>query len=76
MTVKLNGLPVVVDGVPVIAPVPVLRLRPVGRVPVETPKVIAPVPPVSLMDWLYAWPTVQFGSDAVVMLGTALMVTL
>ena len=38
VTVKLNGLPVVVDGVPVTAPVLVFRPRPVGRVPVETPR--------------------------------------
>ena len=38
-TVKLKGLPVVVEGVPVIAPVELLRVNPVGRLPAVTAKV-------------------------------------
>ena len=52
MTVKLNGLPVVVDGVPVIVPVLVFRLRPVGNDPLVTLKVSLPVPPVAAIVWL------------------------
>src|ERR1035438_7307494 len=45
-------------GVPVIAPVEVLRVRPAGRVPVDSEKVKGAVPPVTVMAGLLnAMPT-------------------
>ena len=48
--VKLNVLTTV--GVPLIAPVLALRLKPLGKAPAETLNVIAPVPPLALTVWL------------------------
>ena len=45
-TVKLNGLPVDVVGVPVIAPVAVFRESPGGNEPTVTDHVIGVAPPV------------------------------
>ena len=73
--VKLNGLSAESVGVPVIAPVLELRLRPVGKLPADTLKAMAPVPPVSPIVWLYATPTVPLGNVNVVMLGAGLMAT-
>ncbi len=47
VTVKAKVPPVV--GVPVMAPVPVFRLRPAGRAPDVTAKVTGAVPPVTAM---------------------------
>jgi hypothetical protein len=46
--VKLNGLPVVVVGVPVMAPVEAFRLNPPGRAPLDTLHVKGVVPPVAV----------------------------
>jgi len=73
VTVKLNVAALV--GVPVTAPVDALSESPVGRLPAVTEKVDAPVPPVTLTDWLYAVPTVGAGSDAGLTVSGALMVT-
>jgi hypothetical protein len=51
LIVKLNGLPVAVVGVPVIAPVLELRVRPGGNVPVEL-NVAFPAPPDVPTAWL------------------------
>src|SRR5579863_8798013 len=59
---------------PVIAPVVELIEVPVGSAPEETVHVYPGVPPVTMMVWLYA-PTSCVGSDAVVMLGPAIIVT-
>ena len=62
-------------GVPVIAPVVAFRARPAGKLPAVTAKVGAPVPPITLTDWLYAVPTVGAGSDAGLTVSGALTMT-
>jgi hypothetical protein len=70
--VKL-GAPAVV-GVPVIAPVEVFRLRPMGREPVND-QVSGVVPPVAATLFEYTAPTVAPGSDTVVMSNSGLIGT-
>src|SRR3954452_20116746 len=69
--VKLN-VPAVV-GVPVMAPELPLRISPVGSAPLEMVNVYGAVPPDPETVWLYAGPTLPFGSDAglTVMMGHA-----
>jgi hypothetical protein len=64
-----------VVGVPVMAPVLLLRLNPAGRLPEATVQFTGGVPPLSPMLVLYAWLTRPLGSVAVVIVGGALMVT-
>ena len=71
--VKLNVAALV--GVPVMAPVVALRARPAGKLPAVTANVDAPVPPVTVIDWLYAAPTVGAGSDAGFTVSGALTIT-
>ncbi len=74
-TVKLNGLPLVVVGVPESTP-PLDKLVPVGTVPLDTLHVFGAVPPVAVIVCEYALPTVPSGRGLlVVMLGEALIVT-
>ena len=73
LTVKLNGPAAV--AVPVIAPVVAFRLKPVGRLPLDTAHVIGVVP-VAVSLWLYARFTVPSGRDAVVIAGGAVMIML
>lgn len=73
-TVKLDTPAVV--GVPVIAPVLLLRLKPAGKLPEVVEYVRAPAPPVTAMLWLYAVPTTPAGSVVVVIAGGALTVML
>jgi len=51
-TVKVNGEPVVVMGVPAITPVSGLMSRPIGRKPAEILQWYAPTPPVAATAWL------------------------
>jgi len=53
-----------VVGVPVIAPVPGLRIRTGGNAPLDTENAYGAVPPDAETLWLYAVPTVPFGSVA------------
>ena len=55
-----------VAGVPEIVPLPLLRLNPLGRVPVETAHVSGAVPPVDAIVWEYAVLAVAAGRDVVV----------
>jgi len=55
-TVKLKGPALV--GVPLIVPVLLLMLRPLGKVPLLTVKVSGGVSPVTLMGAVYEAPTV------------------
>src|SRR4051794_15100230 len=66
------NVPAVV-GVPVIAPEPPLRTSPVGSAPLEMVNVYGAVPPEPETVWLYAVPTLPFGSVAglTVMMGHA-----
>ena len=66
-TVKLE-VPAAV-GVPVIVPL-VFRVNPAGSVPLEMLHVMGVVP-VAARVWLYAVPTVPFGSVVVVIAGSA-----
>ena len=61
----------VADGVPVIAPVLVLRFSPVGNVPTDNDQVRGAVPPVDARICEYAVPDVAPGSDDVVIEGAA-----
>jgi hypothetical protein len=80
LTVRLYGLPALVPapGVPVIAPVVVLKAKPVGRPVMD--HATAGAPPVRVMGLaaatLYAKPTVAVGSVAVVSTGAAYTVRL
>jgi hypothetical protein len=59
-------------GVPLITPVEAFRLNPAGRVPAETDQLYGVVPPVAVIVWLYAVPTVPAGSGlAVEIVGAA-----
>ena len=49
-------------GVPVIAPVEPLSVRPVGKAPMKTLKVYGDVPPDAVTVWLYTISTIPFGS--------------
>ena len=62
LTVKFDGPDAV--GVPDIAPA-ADKLKPDGNDPEEIDQEYPPVPPVAERVWLYAAPTVPFGSDAV-----------
>src|ERR1700675_4546716 len=59
---KVN-VPAVV-GVPVIALVAALRIRPPGSAPLDTENAYGAVPPDAETVWLYGVPTVPFGSVA------------
>lgn len=72
--VKLE-VPAVV-GVPVMAPVDELRLKPAGRLPDSSDHASAPVPPVAIIVWLYAVPTVPPGRLDVVIEGVAFITML
>ena len=61
MTVKLN-VPTSND-VPESTP-PLVRVSPVGRLPLVTAKLCGETPPVTVMVWLYAAPAIGFGSVA------------
>ena len=52
-------------GVPVMAPVAVLRASPAGRVPLVSDQEYGVFPPVAVSGALYAVPTWPFGRDAV-----------
>ena len=60
--VKLNVPPAL--AVPVIAPLEPFSDSPVGNEPADTLNVIAPVPPVVVIVWLYGRPAVVVGNDA------------
>jgi hypothetical protein len=66
VTVKF-AVPAVV-GVPEISPVSGSSVKPAGKLPAVTLQFIVP-PPVAESVWLYAVPTVPFGSEVVVMDG-------
>ena len=51
VTVKFAAGPAVV-GVPVIAPVELLRVKPAGSEPAVMANVYGPTPPVAVADWL------------------------
>ena len=53
------------DGVPVMAPVELLRASPAGRVPLVSDQEYGVFPPVAVSGALYAVPTWPFGRDAV-----------
>lgn len=61
-------------GVPVIAPVEELSVKPLGRAPTEIDQVNGAVPPPPARVWLYAAPAVAFGREAVVTEGRAFTV--
>jgi hypothetical protein len=69
LAVKLYGPAVV--GVPVIAPVLVFRLRPVGRLPALMLQVYGPTPPDEASVWLYAVLAIPLTSDDVVTVNAA-----
>jgi hypothetical protein len=73
-TVKVEVATVV--GVPVIAPVPVLRLNPAGRVPAETLQVSVPAPPLAFSVCEYAAPTVPPGREVLETAGADVIVRL
>ena len=56
------------SGTPVIAPVLVLSVRPLGNVPLVTDHVLVPEPPVVAKVVLYAAPMVPVGSGEVVVM--------
>jgi hypothetical protein len=70
-TVKV-AVPVVPVGVPVIAPVLVFRLKPVGSAPLMIEYVSVPAPPVPT-GWLYAAPIVPAGNVAVLSAGAGVI---
>jgi hypothetical protein len=73
---KVNGVALAdAVGVPLIKPDEAFRVRPAGRVPEVNCQVTAPVPPVDASVWEYGVPTAPFGSDAVVMVNWAAMVS-
>ena len=61
-------------GVPLKIPVAAPSVKPAGKVPELTVQVTAPDAPVAVNDWLYAVPTVQFGSVDGAMVNTPEMV--
>src|SRR3989304_489177 len=63
-TVKLDVPPVV--GVPLITPVPLLRVSPKGRLPATIAHVTGDLPPVDVSVWLYARFTVPSDNSVVV----------
>jgi hypothetical protein len=63
VAVTLNAYDPGVRGVPERRP-PEVRRSPVGRDPVVTANVYGEVPPVAVMDWLYAVPCVPAGREA------------
>ncbi len=65
-----------VVGVPEIKPLAAFSESPAGKLPAETLNVYEPLPPVALTLWLYAAPTVPFGSVAGLTATAALMVVL
>ena len=73
VSVKLN-VPLAV-AVPVKAPVDALSTRPAGSAPEQTLNVYVPLPPIAVIDWLYATPTVVAGKLAGAMAIPGLIVT-
>jgi hypothetical protein len=70
VTVKLKGLPEVLDGVPAITPVLELSDRPGGSDPdVSDQPLYGGVPPRAESDWEYGMPAVPEGKEVVVMEG-------
>src|SRR5271157_358442 len=67
-TVKL-AVPFGPVGVPVIAPVLALMLKPAGSAPAVIEKVSGAKPPVVATVWLYAVPSTSAGSEVVVIVG-------
>ena len=67
-TVKLT-VPFGPVGVPLIAPVLELRLKPAGRLPTLREYVSGAKPPVATTVWLYAVPYTSEGRDTVVIAG-------
>lgn len=73
-TVKLNGLPVAVVGVPLITPVLAFSVKPGGSDPKVMLQVIGAMPPPFVCSvWLYSVLTVPLASDVVLMASTGLM---
>ncbi|MEO8368210.1 MAG: hypothetical protein ABI806_03350 [Candidatus Solibacter sp.] len=74
LTVKENGPPVV--GVPVIAPVVGLSVRPAGRAPEAIANVYGAVPPVTVIAELYGAPTVPVVAEthSAVIVGGAMVI--
>ena len=62
--VKLKTPPAV--GVPVIAPVPAVRLRPGGSAPAESDQPLPPEPPDEAAVWLKEVPVCPVGNPVVV----------
>lgn len=61
-------------GVPAIAPVLPLRLRPVGSVPVPRDQVFVPVPPLVATFWEYPEPMMPDGNEFVVIVNVGAIV--
>ena len=61
----------VADGVPVMAPVLVFRIKPAGNAPADTDQVSGVVPPVEAIDCEYAVLSVPPGNAVVVIVNVA-----
>ena len=70
VTLNLNGLPIVANGVPLITPVKAFSVNPGGSEPVLTVHLLyGGVPPAAESVAEYALPTVPSGSELVVTAG-------